>query len=72
MTPEARTDYIVRCLIEAASMYEDDAKAFLAEHDADVLRQAAEACPVHSPTGSPCDCGHGPTADCHPNARRTP
>lgn len=30
-----RTDYIVRCLIDAASMYEEDAKAFLAEHDAD-------------------------------------
>lgn len=71
MTPEARADYIVRCLIEAAAMYEDDAKVFLAEHDADVLRQAADACQFHGPTGSPCECGHGPTADCHPNARRT-
>jgi hypothetical protein len=32
----------------------------------------AEACPVHGPTGSPCDCGHDGGADCHPNARRTP
>jgi hypothetical protein len=26
----------------------------------------ADACQFHGPTGSPCDCGHGPTADCHP------
>jgi hypothetical protein len=32
--------------------------------------RAADACPLHSPTGSPCDCGHGPAADCHPNPRR--
>lgn len=33
---------------------------------AERLDAPAEACPVHGPTGSPCDCGHGPTADCHP------
>lgn len=40
MTPDARTDYIVACIREAGSMYPDDAKAFLADHDADVLKQA--------------------------------
>lgn len=30
-----RTDYIVGCIREAGSMYPEDAKAFLAEHDAD-------------------------------------
>lgn len=69
MTPEARADYIVRCLTEV--MYEDDARAFLAEHDADVLRRDADICQFHGPTGSPCDCGHAGGADCHPNARST-
>lgn len=30
----------------------------------------ADACQFHGPTGSPCDCGHDPTADCHPGAGR--
>jgi hypothetical protein len=30
-----RTEYIVQALMEAGSMYEDGAKSFLAEHDAD-------------------------------------
>jgi len=34
MTPEAHTAYIVSCIREAASMYPQDAAAFLAEHDA--------------------------------------
>lgn len=41
-----RTDYIVRCLMDAGSMYEDGARSFLAEHDADqraeVLTDAQE------------------------------
>jgi hypothetical protein len=45
VTPEARTDYIVRCL--TGVMHEDDAKAFLAEHDADVLHQAADLMDAH-------------------------
>lgn len=32
--------------------------------------RAADLCQFHGPTGSPCDCGHGPTADCHPKERR--
>jgi hypothetical protein len=31
------------------------------------LDTPADACPVHGPTGSPCDCGHDGGADCHPN-----
>ncbi|WP_108990397.1 hypothetical protein [Streptomyces coelicoflavus] len=31
-----QTEYIVQCIREAGSMYEDDARAFLAEHDAHV------------------------------------
>jgi hypothetical protein len=37
MRPADRTDYIVRCLMEGGSMYEDGARSFLAEHDAEVL-----------------------------------
>ena len=34
MTPEARAEYIVACLIEGGSIYPHDAAAFLADHDA--------------------------------------
>lgn len=34
MTPEARAEYIVSCIREAGSMYPQDARAFLADHDA--------------------------------------
>lgn len=30
----------------------------------------AEACPVHSPAGSPCACGHDGAVDCHPKESR--
>lgn len=30
------------------------------------LTAPADACPLHSPTGSPCDCGHDGGDDCHP------
>lgn len=40
MKRQDRTDYIVHCLMDAAAMYEDGARTFLAEHDADVLREA--------------------------------
>lgn len=36
MKPQDRTDYIVRALMEAASMHKEDARALLAEHAADV------------------------------------
>jgi hypothetical protein len=31
---------------------------------------AADACPVHFPTGTPCACGHDGGADCHPRTAR--
>jgi hypothetical protein len=44
MRPADQTEYIVQCVREAASMYEDDARKFLAEHDAHVRAGAlAEA-----------------------------
>lgn len=45
MTPEQQAEYIVQAIREGASMYEEDARKFLAEHDAHVrveaLREAA-------------------------------
>lgn len=56
MRPEDRADYIVACLREAASMYEDGARAFLAEHDAEVraktLNEAATG-QAPAPEGKP-------------------
>lgn len=43
MTPNDRTAYILTCLCHAAAMYPDGARQFLAEHDADVLRGAADS-----------------------------
>jgi hypothetical protein len=40
---------------------------WIATTAAAAAQQAAEACPLHSPTGAPCDCGHAGGADCHPN-----
>ncbi|MFE2353421.1 hypothetical protein [Streptomyces parvulus] len=40
MRPADQTEYIVQCIRDAGSMYEDDARAFLAEHDAHVLAEA--------------------------------
>jgi hypothetical protein len=41
-----QTEYIVQCIRDSGSMYEDDARAFLAEHDAgvraDALAEGAE------------------------------
>ncbi|WP_199572672.1 hypothetical protein [Streptomyces murinus] len=37
-----QTEYIVQCIREAGSMYEDDARKFLAEHDAHVRAEAAD------------------------------
>jgi hypothetical protein len=34
------------------------------------LLPPADVCPLHSPAGDPCACGHGGGADCHPAARR--
>jgi len=31
------------------------------------LDTPADACPLHSPDGDPCDCGHAAGDDCHPN-----
>lgn len=51
MRPEDRADYIVACLRESAAMYEDGARAFLAEHDAEVraktLNEAATVMDAH-------------------------
>lgn len=33
MRPEQQTEYIVQCLRDSGSMYEDDARKFLTEHD---------------------------------------
>jgi hypothetical protein len=41
MTPDGRTRYIIGCIRAAAAMYEDDAAAFLAEHDAHRRAEAA-------------------------------
>ncbi|MEU9558034.1 hypothetical protein [Streptomyces fumanus] len=38
-----QTDYIAACIRDAASMYEDDARQFLAEHDARVRAEALAA-----------------------------
>ncbi|MFJ6073644.1 hypothetical protein ACIQFU_22855 [Streptomyces sp. NPDC093065] len=43
MRPADRTEYIVQCLREAGSMYEDGARAFLAEHDARCRAEALTA-----------------------------
>lgn len=44
MRPEQQTEYIVQCLRDSGSMYEDDARKFLAEHDNHVRATAlAEA-----------------------------
>ncbi|MFD4257775.1 hypothetical protein ACFWR9_09085 [Streptomyces sp. NPDC058534] len=41
-----QSEYIVQCIREAGSMYEDDARAFLAEHDAHIRAEAlAESVP---------------------------
>ncbi|MGS2592078.1 hypothetical protein [Streptomyces hebeiensis] len=44
---EVRRQYIVGALIEAAAMYPEDARSYLAEHDAahrtQVLRETADA-----------------------------
>lgn len=40
MRPADRTDYIVRCIEDSGAMYEGDARAFLAAHDAEVLAEA--------------------------------
>lgn len=39
MRPVDQAEYIVQCIREAGSMYEDDAWAFLAEHDAHTRAQ---------------------------------
>ncbi|MFJ4681993.1 hypothetical protein [Streptomyces sp. NPDC088789] len=38
-----RADYIVQCLRESGSMYEDDARRFLAEHDAHLRAEVLAA-----------------------------
>ncbi|MFI5687835.1 hypothetical protein [Streptomyces sp. NPDC051636] len=45
MRPDQHTEYIVQCIRESGSMYyEDDARSFLAEHDAHIRAEAlAEA-----------------------------
>lgn len=57
MTPEQHSEYIVLAIREGASMYEEDARKFLAEHDAHVhvaaLREAAAA--VVKATGNELD-----------------
>lgn len=53
MRADQQTEYIVQCIRDAGSMYEDDARQFLAEHDAHVRAEAlAEArTPASGPTG---------------------
>ncbi|MFD8806260.1 hypothetical protein [Streptomyces sp. NPDC059597] len=52
-----QTTYIEQCIREAASMYEDDARRFLAEHDAHVRTKAfTEAADVVG-NDDDCDCG---------------
>ncbi|WP_033307393.1 hypothetical protein RFN58_07170 [Streptomyces iakyrus] len=41
MRPADQTEYIVQCIREAGSMYEDDARQFLARHDTHVRAEAA-------------------------------
>lgn len=48
-----------------------DALVAAVEIRCDARNAPAEACPLHSPTGDPCGCGHDGGADCHPGARRT-
>jgi hypothetical protein len=60
-------------VIDACFVFPDLYPAVCAEPEpeADEAQAApADACQFHSPTGSPCDCGHGPAADCHPKERR--
>ncbi|MGW2223893.1 hypothetical protein [Streptomyces formicae] len=56
MTPEMQTEYIVQAIREGASMYEEDARTFLAEHDAYVyaaaLREAREIVREYIPADS--------------------
>ncbi|MDX3575920.1 hypothetical protein [Streptomyces sp. FL07-04A] len=40
MRAAEQAEYIVQCIRDAGSMYEDDARAFLAEHDAQVRADA--------------------------------
>lgn len=40
MKPEQQTEYIVQCVRESGSMYEDDARKFVAEHDDHVRAEA--------------------------------
>ena len=40
MIPAEQTEYIVQCVRDAGSMYETDARAFLAEHDSHVRTAA--------------------------------
>lgn len=41
MKPEQHAEYIVQCIREAGSMYEEDAREFLAQHDSHVRAEAA-------------------------------
>lgn len=41
MTPELQAEYIVQAIREGASMYEEDARKFLAEHDAHIHAESA-------------------------------
>lgn len=43
MRPEQQTEYIVQCVRESGSMYEDDARTFLAEHDAHIRAEVLAA-----------------------------
>ena len=40
MRAAEQTEYIVQCIRDAGAMYEADARAFLAEHDAQVRADA--------------------------------
>ena len=40
MRAAEQTEYIVQCIRDSGSMYEADARAFLAEHDAQVRADA--------------------------------
>ncbi|MGW5175845.1 hypothetical protein ACWERY_15970 [Streptomyces sp. NPDC004082] len=42
MNADQRAEYIVQCVRESGSMYEDDARQFLAEHDAHVRAEVLD------------------------------
>ncbi|MGW2692415.1 hypothetical protein ACWC3Y_11195 [Streptomyces sp. NPDC001296] len=57
MRPDQHTDYIVQCIREAGSMYEDDAREFLAEHDVHVRAEVLNEAANFVGNDDDCECG---------------